>query len=201
MRLGIFGGSFDPVHHGHMTLASCCLEQASLDEVWFVPNARQPLKPTGPHAEDSDRIAMLKLACADETRFTISTLEIDRGGVSYTVDTLAAIRESNPEDELFFLMGADSLEDLPHWHRPEEICRLAQPLFVRRAGSPLPDFELLEEVMSAEGAEQVAKLQVEMPSMPISSSEIRQLIPTGGAWHSMVPEHVAEYIVERQLYQ
>jgi nicotinate-nucleotide adenylyltransferase len=201
MRLGLFGGSFDPVHNGHLALADACAEQAALDAVWFVPAARQPLKPQGPRASDAQRLEMLRLALTDRPQFEASALEIDRGGVSYTVDTLAEIRAQLPESTLFFLMGADSLAEFPTWLRQAEICALATPLVVRRAGSPEPDFDVLAPVVSAERLEAIRQSQVEMPAVPISSSQIRQLIAKGGAWQEMVPTAVAEYIAALGLYQ
>jgi nicotinate-nucleotide adenylyltransferase len=200
MRLGLFGGSFDPVHRGHLVLADSCAEQASLDAVWFVPAARQPLKPHGPQASDADRLAMLRLAVADRPRFEVSDVEIARGGVSYTVNTLAELHAEQPDAELFFLMGADSLADFPTWREPEEICRLATPLVVRRAGSPEPEYNVLANLVSAERLAAIRTSQVEMPAVPISSSQIRELIATGGDWQEMAPAAVANYITEHQLY-
>ncbi len=200
MRLGLFGGSFDPVHRGHLVLADSCARQAKLDKVWFVPAAHQPLKPTGPQASDADRLAMLRLALADRPQFEVSELEIKRGGVSYTVDTLAAVQSQHPEAELFFLMGADSLADLPHWHRPGEICKLATLLVVRRAEAPEPDFDVLRNVTAADRLERFRTHQVEMPETPISSSQIRRLIAGHGAWKELLPSAVASYVGEKLLY-
>lgn len=200
MRLGIFGGSFDPVHHGHLLLADCCATQAKLDAVWFVPAAHQPLKPAGPVASNADRVAMLQLACADRSDFEISMLEIDRGGVSYTVDTLEAIRAEQPAAELFFLMGADSLADLPSWHRPDEICRLATPLVVHRAETAEPDFAVLSDLVRVERREAIRQQLVEMPPTPISSSQIRALIASEGSWKEFVPPAIAQYIQTHRLY-
>jgi nicotinate-nucleotide adenylyltransferase len=200
MRVGVFGGSFDPVHLGHLLLADCCWRQAKLDRVEFVPAARQPLKPRGPIAADADRIAMLNLAIADRAEFSFSTVELERGGVSYTVDTLRAIRHERPGDELFFLMGADSLSDFPQWREPAEICRLAMPLVVRRAGSTPPDFNALGPFVSPERLDSIRKAEVAMPATPISSSEIQRLIADGGEWESLVPTLAAEYIRDKRLY-
>ena len=200
MRLGIFGGSFDPVHNGHMLLADCCLSQAALDEIWFVPTAHQPLKPAGPVASNAHRLAMLQHACADQAAFKISRIEIDRGGVSYSIDTLEGIHAELPEAELFFLMGADSLADLPEWHRPGDICRLATPLVVHRAETARPDLRVLHEFVSADRLQQIREYQIEMPPTAISSSEIRELIASGGEWQEFVPPGVANYIREHQLY-
>jgi nicotinate-nucleotide adenylyltransferase len=201
MRIGLFGGSFDPLHCGHLTLADSCAEQAALDAVWFVPAAHQPLKPTGPLATDADRLAMLQLAVVDRPQCVVSQLEIERGGVSYTVDTLATVRSQHPEAELFFMMGADSLADLPHWHCPEEICSLATLLVVRRAGAPDPDFNVLLDFVTADRLERFRDHQVEMAETPISSSQIRELIATEGDWRKLVPAGVAEYIERENLYR
>ncbi len=200
MRLGLFGGSFDPVHTGHLVLADSCAEQAALDEVWFVPAARQPLKPSGPQASDALRLAMLRLALADRPRFEVSELEIERGGMSYTVDTLAEVHAQLPEAQLYFLMGADSLAEFLQWHRPEEICALATPLVVRRAGSPAPDLDIFGKLVSNERLDAIRHSQVEMPAVPISSSQIRQLVAAGGDWKDLLPAAVAEYIRAEGLY-
>ncbi len=200
MRIGIFGGSFDPVHLGHLLLANCCWRQASLDRVEFVPAAAQPLKPRGPVASEADRVAMLHLATADRPEFSVSTIEIDRGGVSYTVDTLRARQAEHPGAELFFLMGADSLADFPEWRDPVEICRLATPLVVRRAGSPEPNVESLRRFVTPARLAAIRDAQVEIPATSISSSQIRRHIAEGGQWQPLAPAPVADYIVQRGLY-
>lgn len=189
MRLGLFGGSFDPVHNGHLELARCARDQAQLDEVWFIPAAMQPLKPHGPRASAKHRLAMLELALAAEPRFSVSTLELDRGGVSYTVDTLREIHAQFPDAKLFFLMGADALHDLPNWREPAEILRLATPLVVRRPGEqPLDD-----PVLPAHAI-------IEMPALAISSSEIRRRVAAGESIADLVPAEVADYILRFALY-
>ena len=200
MRLGIFGGSFDPVHRGHLVLADCCRRQARLGSVWFVPASCQPLKPQGPRASDAHRLAMLQLACASQAAFETSAVEIQRGGLSYTMETLQAIHDEQPEAQLFFLMGADSLCDLPYWHRPADICRLATPLVVRRAGTRGPDFSVLRNLVSAERLAEIRHSQVEMPATPISSSEIRKRIAAEEPWEELVSPEVADYMKKHGLY-
>ncbi len=200
MRIGIFGGSFDPVHHGHLTLAESCRVQAALDRVWFVPAAHQPFKPDGPFASNADRLAMLEIALADQEAFEISMLEIDRGGMSYTIDTLLTAQSLAPNVQLFLLLGADSLVDFPYWRRPADICRVATPLVVNRAGEPSANFEHLEQIVSAERLAEIQASQVEMPPQAISSSEIRRLVATGGEWDEKVPAGVAKYIRDHKLY-
>src|SRR5690349_4586501 len=143
MRIGVFGGSFDPVHRGHVLLAECCRAQAALDRVAFVPAARQPHKPHSPRASDGDRLAMLELAIAGHPEFAASPVELERGGVSYTVDTLRAITAQEPGAKLYLLLGADSLADLPTWREPAAICALATPLAVSRPGWAAPNVEAL----------------------------------------------------------
>lgn len=201
MRIGLFGGSFDPVHRGHLLLAECCWRQARLDRVEFVPTAQQPLKPRGPVAGEADRVTMLRLAIADRPEFALSLIEIERGGVSYTVETLRQLLSKLPGAELFFLMGADSLADFPTWREPAAICELATPLVVRRAGSPPPDFDALAAFVSAARLAAIRTHEVEMPATPISSSDIRRLIAEDGEWQSLVPPGVAEYIDSMNLYR
>ena len=136
MRLGIYGGSFDPVHFGHLLLAECCREQCRLDQVWFVPAHLPPHKQTAALSTGEHRTTMLRLATGGHEAFVVSTLELDRGGVSYTVDTLAAVAAAHPGAELFLLLGSDSLVDLPGWHDPQRICELALPVAVRRGRRP-----------------------------------------------------------------
>lgn len=200
MRLGIFGGSFDPVHRGHLLVAECCCRQAELDEIWFVPTAHQPLKPAGPVASDADRLGMLKLAAADYPNYQVSRIEIDRGGVSYSIDTLEAVHAELAAAELFLLMGADALADFAVWQRPADICRLATPLVVRRGETAEPNFEVLRQFVSAERFDQICQQQVEMPPEPVSSSQIRELIAADGDWQNLLPNRVAAYVREHRLY-
>ena len=134
MRLGIFGGSFNPVHYGHLLLAESCREACALDEVWLVPAAVPPHKQGVVLAPAKARLEMLELALAGNEHLRPSSIELDRGGVSYTVDTLARIAAEKPGATLFLLMGADSLADLPTWREPARICSLATPVVVAACG-------------------------------------------------------------------
>jgi nicotinate-nucleotide adenylyltransferase len=209
MLLGIFGGSFDPVHNGHLALARACHEQAKLDEIWFMPTAVQPLKQRGPHATDAQRIEMLEIAIDSvqnepgrprprvNATWRICTLEIDRGGYSYTVDTLRQLHTELPESRLFFMIGADAVRDIPHWKEPSEIFRLATPLVVRRAGMDDPDLAALTELCTAE----TKPMLVEMSPVDVSSSEIRSCIAVGESLHGLVPPAVADYILQHGIYR
>ena len=201
MRLGLLGGTFDPVHYGHLLLAEFCREQCRLDEVWFVPAAVPPHKQTAPPTAAAQRIEMLELALGGYPELVVSRLEIDRGGVSYTVDTLEALRAEEPSRELFFLMGADSLADLPTWHRPADICRHAMPIVVRRAGAPEPDFAVLSNLVPAERLAQIRAQHVEMPRFDLSSSEMRRRVAQGQSIRFQTPRAVEKYIEAHDLYR
>lgn len=208
MRIGIYGGSFDPVHRGHLTLARACQEQASLDEVWFTPTAVQPLKRHGPHATDGQRVAMLELAIDSDRSepgrprprsiaWRVCTLEIERGGFSYTIDTLRQLHTELPEAELFFMIGADASRDIPRWKDPVGIFQLATPLIVRRAGEPEPDLDAIAQLCSATHQPKI----VEMQPVDVSSSDIRRRIAAGESIENMVPGAVAQYIAEHTIYR
>jgi nicotinate-nucleotide adenylyltransferase len=201
MRVGVFGGSFDPVHCGHLELARCCRDQAKLNSVWFVPAAHQPFKPDGPFATNANRLAMLQLALQGDAGFEVSTLELDRGGTSYMIDTLLTLSAMIPAAKFFLLMGADALVDFPYWRRPADICRIATPLVVNRGGEPAPNFEHLDQFLALEQIEEIKAAQVNMPPMEHSSADIRRLIATGRSWRELVPKSVAAYIREHRLYQ
>jgi nicotinate-nucleotide adenylyltransferase len=206
MRLGIFGGSFDPVHYGHLLLAECCRDQCGLDEVWFVPAAVPPHKQQATLTAANHRLEMLRLATGGDTAFAVCTLELDRGGLSYTVDTLANIRADQPNDDLFLLLGADSLADLPNWRAPARICELALPVGVRRpaidgSAAPEPDFEMLAPLISAERLELIRRQHVEMPVIGLSASEIRRSVAAGQSIRYRTPRAVERYIKTHGLYR
>lgn len=201
MRLGIFGGSFDPIHYGHLLLAECCREQARLDQVHFVPALIPPHKQHQRRAEGTQRVEMLKLAIGGQAEFAISTKEIARGGVSYTVETLAELHRDRPDDELFLLIGADSLADLPTWREPGRICELAALLVVRRAGMPEPDWQLLTPLVNAECLARITREQIEMPPIGLSSRDIRHRVQAGQSIRYRTPRAVEMYIQTHSLYR
>jgi nicotinate-nucleotide adenylyltransferase len=200
MRLGIFGGTFDPVHYGHLLLAELCREACRLDQVWFVPAATPPHKSPRAITPAVQRLEMLELAVGGNERFAVSTVEVDRGGVSYTVDTLAEIKAADPQRELFFLLGGDSLKDLPQWREPARICELALPVAVRRAGAAEPDFDRLSGIVSAERLDQIRCSQVQMPQIELSSSELRRRTAAGLSIRYQTPRAVEKYIETAGLY-
>jgi nicotinate-nucleotide adenylyltransferase len=201
MRIGIFGGTFDPVHFGHLLLAETAREEGRLDEVWFVPAAVAPHKQHEASTPGERRAEMLELAIADNEALRVCRIELDRGGVSFTVDTLAQIAAEQPGADLFLLLGADSLEDLPSWHRPEEICRLATPVVARRPGAAEPDFSVLSAVVSPQRLEEIRACQVSMPLIDLASSEIRRRAAAGRSIRYQTPDAVVKYIESQRLYR
>ncbi len=205
MRLGIYGGTFDPVHYGHLLLAECCREQLALDQVWFLPAAVPPHKQHLELTAGAARIDMLRLAIGGQESFRVCPYEVDRGGVNYTVETLEHFRDEDPARELFFLMGADSLRDLSTWRWPERICELAVPVFVMRtlpdtAGKDTIDFSPLASLVSSERLEVIRRCHVEMPRMDLSSSDIRRRIGQGRSIRYQTPRAVERYIATQKLY-
>ncbi|MEO8497072.1 MAG: nicotinate-nucleotide adenylyltransferase [Planctomycetota bacterium] len=200
-KLGIFGGSFDPIHYGHLLLAETCREQCRLDRVLLVPAAVPPHKQSREMTAGRDRIEMVRLAIGGHEHLAVSTIEIDRGGVSYTVDTLAALAEQQPGSSLFFLMGADSLKDLPTWREPRRLCELAVPLVVRRAGLPEPDFSLISHLVTPARLDEIRAHQVEMPIIELSSTEIRQRVASGLSIRYRTPRAVEKFIETQALYR
>lgn len=200
-RLGIFGGSFDPVHYGHLLVAETCREECELDRVLLIPTAVSPHKQNQPRTPAKDRVEMLRLALAGHEQLSVSTIEIDRGGVSYTVDTLTALADEHPGASLFLLMGADSLDDLPTWREATRLCSLATPVVVHRAGSPEPDFSVLAEIVDGKRLAEIRQHQVEMPKIELSSTDIRARAGSGKTIRFRMPRAVEKYIETHGLYR
>jgi nicotinate-nucleotide adenylyltransferase len=200
MRLGVFGGSFNPVHYGHLLLAECCREACALDQVWLIPAAVPPHKQGQVLAPAKARLEMLELALAGNEHLRPSALEVERGGISYTVETLAAIRAEQPDAELFLLMGADSLHDLFTWREPRRICELAIPVVVRRRASAEPDLSVLAPLVSAQRLAEIGRIQVEMPIVELSSTDLRERAAAGRSLRYRTPRAVERYIETHALY-
>jgi nicotinate-nucleotide adenylyltransferase len=198
MRLGIYGGTFDPVHFAHLLLAEQCREQMELDEVWFMPAATNPHKLETNTSSPKDRLAMLRLAIAGLSGLAVSELEINRGGTSYTVDTLTDLKSQDASRELFLLIGADSLADLPTWREPRRIIELAHIVAVNR-GRKIPP---LDEAQAALGVDFDRRLTIlEMPGVDLAATDIRRRVAEGKSIRFMTPPAVERYILEHRLYR
>ena len=201
MRIGIFGGSFDPIHTGHLILAELCRERCGLDEVRFVPALVPPHKQHQNRASGDHRLQMVELAIGGTAPFRSWNIELQRGGVSYTVDTLQALRQECPDDDLYLLMGADSLFDLPNWRSPEAICQLSTLVVVDRPGNPSIDFHVLRQFTTNEQRKAFEQCVTKIPQLDISSTEIRQRIADGRTIRFQTPRAVEEYIHHTRIYE
>jgi nicotinate-nucleotide adenylyltransferase len=189
MRIGILGGTFDPPHVGHLLAASDAFESLTLDRVLFIPAAGQPLK-AAIVASPADRLAMTERLVGDDPRFAVDPIEIERGGLSFTIDTLRALHERWKADKglaLVLLLGADAAATLPQWREPAEVARLAEIVVLRRgAGSGAPVG--------------IGKV-IDTRRVDVSSTEIRARVRAGQSIRGFVPEPVAAYIEGRRLYR
>ena len=200
MRIGIFGGTFDPVHLGHLILAEQCREQGQLDQVLFIPAARPPHKRDVPLTPFAQRVEMLALAIAGQPAFRVDELERDRPGPSYTVDTLEAIRARHPEAELFLVIGSDTLHDLTEWRAPGRIMELAGLLIAARPGWEMISAETLRADLQLPAAMPLRYQVVSMPLIDISSRDLRRRAGQKLSLRYLVPRAVEAYIQDKRLY-
>lgn len=205
-KIGLFGGSFDPIHHGHLMLAELCREALQLDQVRFLVANISPLKTNQKTASNRDRIEMIKLAIGGNPYFELDTREIDRGGVSYTLDSVRSIQEEllrkvEVQTELFLLMGADVLKDIAKWHQPKQLFQLITPCVISRGGFGEPAWQNLEPFMSEARFLAAQRLQVTAPQIDISSTNLRSRVRQGQSIRYQVPPSVNAYILAQSLYQ
>lgn len=198
MRLGILGGSFDPVHLGHLILAETCRERCRLDEVWFIPAGRPPHKTDRELASAKCRFEMLDLALAGIPEFQICRLELDKQTTSYTVETLEQLAAEDPERELFLLLGADSLRDFPGWKEPLRILELATVVAVNRGKELPPDLEEIEQKLGTSVLDRIQT--VTMPGIDLSATDIRHRVRSGHSVRFQIPKAVEVYIREHEVY-
>lgn len=198
-RLGIMGGTFNPIHLGHLMIAEEARQTFHLDKVLFIPSYITPNKAIdGPTATAQQRLAMVRLATADNPYFAVSDLEIRRGGQSYTVDTLAFLKKLyGPSYTLYFISGTDTIEDLPNWHHPEDILTLCEFVGAARPGST----DVVQTIKDRFGPLGKHIIPLPVPTMNISSTELRRRIRHGLSIRYMVPPVVAAYIEKNGVYQ
>ena len=207
MRVAIYGGSFDPVHIGHLWVAQNCAEKLQLDQVIFIPAATSPLKPHGPVASNDDRLMMLRLAlggmqsASDGVALLVDDRELRRGGKSYTIDTIEEIKRQRPDDELFLLVGSDAFASIGQWHRPKELLTVVTPVVFRRGGDPPIDWNVLENLVSASRKKEIQAASVSIPMIEVSSGDIRQRVTQGRSIRFLVSPSVAALIRANSLYQ
>ncbi|UYB42455.1 nicotinate-nucleotide adenylyltransferase [Streptomyces sp. Je 1-4] len=190
-RLGVMGGTFDPIHHGHLVAASEVASQFHLDEVIFVPTGQPWQKSHKKVSPAEDRYLMTVIATASNPQFSVSRIDIDRGGKTYTIDTLRDLREEHRDADLFFITGADALSQILTWHDAAELVSLAHFIGVTRPGHVLADPGLPEGAVSL----------VEVPALAISSSDCRARVAQGDPVWYLVPDGVVRYIDKKELYR
>lgn len=212
-RVAVLGGSFNPIHYGHLLLADDVLEQAGLDRVLFVPAAAPPHKPASLLAPAADRFAMVQLAIAGHPRFAVSDLELRRTGPSYTVDTLEALAATG--DRLFLVIGSETFLDLLSWREPRRVARLARLLVIPRSGSAFdPEGAAAQKVLREIGVEggfarveagsplpPAGVLLVHATSLPLSASELRRRVREGRSLAFRMPPAAIEYVRTHGLYR
>jgi nicotinate-nucleotide adenylyltransferase len=190
-RLGVMGGTFDPIHHGHLVAASEAAAELGLDEVVFVPTGRPTFKQDVEVTPAEHRYLMAVIATASNPRFTVSRVDIDRPGLTYTVDTLRDLRAARPEADLFFISGADAIEQLLTWKDAGQLWEMAHFVAVTRPGHTL----------SVDGIPEGAVSVLEVPALAISSTDCRERARTGEPVWYLVPDGVVQYIAKHQLYR
>lgn len=194
-RLGLLGGTFDPPHYGHLLAGQEVAWQLRLDRVLLLPARQNPLKRDDPSSSAEDRCEMVRLAVADNPVLKLSRLDLDRPPPSYTVDLLSLLHK--PDTELFFIVGADILPELPRWRAPDGILRLARLAVVNRPGTPLPDLEVLERLLP--GVSTRVDI-IRIPGVDIAARDLRRRVQAGEPIRYLTPPAVERYIRERGLY-
>ena len=194
-RLGVMGGTFDPIHYGHLVTAEEALVQFTLDEVVFVPTGQPWMKEGRAVSPVEDRYLMTVIATASNPRFRVSRTEVDRDGPTYTVDTLRALAAENPDAELYFITGADAMFEIFEWKDPDEVLALAHFIAATRPGYDLRRFE-------ASGSTRHLNVSVmNIPALAISSTDVRERAGEGRPIRYLVPEGVKSYIEKAGLYR
>lgn len=196
-RLGIFGGTFDPIHAGHLIIAEELRYRLSLERILFLPAARPPHKTDLQISPDHDRALMLEMGIAGNTNFAVSYGDLERAGLSYTADSLGILRQQYADHVIYFLMGQDSLRDLPNWHDPNRIARQALLGVALRPGVEVDLDRIVHQVPDAAGRIEL----VDVPLIQIASRTIRQRVREGRPIRYQVPREVEEYIVRHGLYR
>ncbi len=198
MSIGVMGGTFDPIHIGHLIVAEEVRVRLNLAEVLFVPAGQPWLKPNSPVSAAEHRVQMVRLAIVDKPHFKLSTMEIERAGPTYTVDTIAELKgQLGAGDELFFILGWDSLAELPQWHEPSRLIKMCHLVAVPRPGYPVPDLKSLEALIPGLSK---STILLDTQEIDISASGIRSRLARGLSVRHLVPEPVEKYIRQHKLY-
>lgn len=199
-KVGILGGTFDPIHNGHILLANQAYEEYQLDEIWFMPSGQPPHKKNHTVTESFHRCNMAQLAIAGCSHFIFSDFEVKRSGNTYTAQTLSLLHEQYPEHEFFFIVGADSLFEIEHWYHPEEIMSQTTLLVAKRSyKNESLDLELQAQYLRDQYQAQISFLH--SPQLDIASIDLREKKRQGDSLQALIPNSVESYIIEHHLYK
>ncbi len=200
-RIGLYGGSFDPIHHGHLIAARSIAERLELCRVVLIPSARPPHKRDWILSDASHRLSMAKLAVAGDGLLEVSDVEMHRSGPSYTIDTVAEFRRHLGSGvELIWIIGADSLPELPTWHRIAELVKQVRIVTATRPGWKPPAMDSLTAAVGPDAAKSLLEDCIETPAIDISSTDIRARVAAGRSVRYLTPPEVASYIVQHRLF-
>lgn len=193
-RIGIMGGTFDPIHIGHLIAAETAYDQCGLDEVWFIPSFLPPLKNNEPGENSDLRFQMVLEAVHANPSFQANDMELRRGGMSYSIDTALELKRQYPSDTWCYIIGSDRINDLPQWHRIEELAAIVTFIGIEREGTPV-------DISSLPAFLQERLTLIAMPPIGISSTDIRSRVRSGHSIQYLVPESVHQFIKRRGLYE
>jgi len=201
-RVALFGGTFDPIHLGHTTVSAHAIKLIKAEKLVFIPAKRSPLKGFSPKASDDDRLKMIHLAIAGKESFTASDYELNKPAPSYTLETIKRFQDDyGSGTELYWLIGADGIDDLVYWHKITELIDACNLATMYRAGCEPPDFTRFEDVWGRKRIEKLQQNIIQTPLLDISSTQIRHAISTDADTSEMLHPSVADYIRERGLYK
>jgi nicotinate-nucleotide adenylyltransferase len=201
MRVGIFGGTFDPVHLGHLILAEQCREQGRLDQVWFVPAPRPPHKQVQPLTRFEQRVEMIQLAIAGQPAFRVEEIEKERTGPSFTVDTVAELRRRHPTDDFHLLVGSDTLAEIHTWYEPVRLLEMVGLLVMTRPGHPTRTADQVRASLHLPESATVRLQVVDSPLIDIASRDVRARAAAGRSLRYLLPRAVEVYVMEKHLYR
>lgn len=201
-KIALFGGTFDPIHLGHTTVSAHAIKHIEAEKLIFIPAKRSPLKGFSPLASDDDRLKMINLAIADDESFTVSDYELHKPAPSYTLETVKKLQDDfGSETEIYWLVGADGIDDLVYWHKITELIDACNLTAMYRAGCESPDFTRFEDIWGRKRVEKLQKNIIQTPLVDISSTQIRHAIATGADTTGMLHPAVADYIRDKGLYK
>ncbi|MEQ8764422.1 MAG: nicotinate-nucleotide adenylyltransferase [Planctomycetota bacterium] len=200
-RLGLYGGTFNPIHDGHLHVARSARSRFGLDRVWLIPSHVPPHRSSEGLVDAEHRLGMIRAAVADDAGLEASDIEVRRPGRSYTIDTIREVSEAMPETELYFVIGSDSLPELPSWREAKALVSLCQIITVLRRGHPATGLDRVRAFFGDALTEKLESGFLELDPVPVSSTEIRERLRRGESIRGLVPVGVAAYIAEHDLYR